>query len=46
MINLLKKNMAETVILQIPEALYQRPAIAATDRSGNVAPDKTKYFLI
>jgi hypothetical protein len=35
MINLLKKNMAETVTLQIPEVLYQRLAIAATERSGS-----------
>jgi hypothetical protein len=27
--------MAETVTLQIPEALYQRLAIAASDRSGS-----------
>ena len=35
MINLFKKNMAETVTLQITEALYQRLEIAATDRSGS-----------
>ena len=27
----LQKNIAETVVLQIPEAFYQRLAIAATD---------------
>ena len=39
-----QENIAETVVLQIPKAFYQRLAIAATDRSSNVAPDKTMYF--